>query len=102
MLLTTIYYLVIFGSLIIIFVEPKVLKFLKRPTRLKGFGLWLILLIILTEFYSSTSEGKFLTERAENSAMEAWKNPTYALPDKPDADTNKRTIYYLGKKPKRK
>jgi hypothetical protein len=87
----------------LILVEPKVLFFLERPTRLKGLGIWCILVCILAlihhTFFPLEDKAK-----AKNSAIEAMNNSTNVyppIPSKPDT-TSERTIYYLGKKPKRK
>jgi len=44
--------------LVVLLINPHILKFLKRPTRWKAFGIWLLIFYITFLIYESTPTGK--------------------------------------------
>ena len=74
--------------LIVLLVNPQLLKFLKRPTRWKAFWLWFIAYCVIINIYHLTPTGK--AEYAELIANQLQKEEIYT----PKPDTTKHIYIF--------
>ena len=76
-LATEIYFSICILGLIVLLINPKILKFLKRPTRWKAFGVWCIAYAILFSIWAYTfGEPEFAAhqEAQKQKAIEEWEH----------------------------